>query len=209
MGEACELCGDADARLAYSHDGRVLGCASCLRAYEAEVELVGVRPLDPVADPSALRRARVGSRRSAAPSIHTSPEGGDRMSSTTTESPAKPKAQPAPKVPEGITVEALVAALREAGVKPKVRWNPKRTYVSLLVGKANIGYVDAPTRKGMKVTPAIAHEELRNGVKKAFAPSGRAGRFGAVLMVTDEKGLGHAVAALVAADAKRQAKEAK
>ena len=74
------------------------------------------------------------------------------MSTTPTESPAAEKAEAkkadapapakkdsAPKVAEGITVDALVAALRDAGVKPKVRWNPKRTYASLLVGKQNIG----------------------------------------------------------------------
>ena len=184
----------------------------------------GLRPL-PDPDVAAARpRGRAGGSRpaprGAAPS--TSPQGGN-MSTTTTDPAAAPvedakaedapkasaKKPAAPKVAEGVTVDALVAALRDAGVKPKVRWNPKRTYASLLVGKQNIGYVDAPTRNGMKVTPAVQLGDLKNGVKRAFAASGRAGRFGAVLMVVDEKGLGHAVAALVAADEKRQAPAAK
>jgi hypothetical protein len=90
-------------------------------------------------------------------------------------------------------------------VKPKLRWNPKRTYVSLLVGKTSIGYVSVPNRNGMKVEPRLAHGDLRNGVKKAFSPQEKKGAYGAVLMVVDEKGLAHAVAALVAADEKRKA----
>ena len=125
------------------------------------------------------------------------------MSSTTTESPApaKPKAS-APKVAEGVTVDALVAALKDAGVTAKPKWNPKRTYARLLVGKRNIGYVDAVNRNGMKVTPAVAHGDLKNGVKKAFKPVAGSGCFGAVLMVADEKALALAVAALVVADEK-------
>jgi hypothetical protein len=144
------------------------------------------------------------------------------MSSTTTTEPAvepaapaeEPKAEDAPKasakkpaapkVAEGVTVDALVAALRDAGVKAKVRWNPKRTYASLLVGKVNIGYVSVPNRNGMKVEPRLAHGDLRNGVKKAFAPQEKKGAFGAVAMIVDEKGLAHAVAALVVADEKRK-----
>ena len=146
-------------------------------------------------------------------------------STTTTESPvtdallapeaeekpaAAPKASAAKKAeaPAGPGVKELVAALREAGVKPKVRWNPKRTYASLLVGGKNIGYASNPTRKGMKVEPAVSLDDLKNGVKKAHEEQVGKGVFGARIMVADEKGLAHAVAALVVADEKRQAKVA-
>lgn len=128
------------------------------------------------------------------------------MSSTTTESaPAKPKAS-APKVEEGVSVAALVDALKGEGVVAKPKWNPKRTYARLLVGGKNVAYVDAPNRNGMKVTPAIAHAELKNGAQKLFAPSKAGGQFGAVAMVTDLKQLAVAASAVAAADAKRQAK---
>jgi hypothetical protein len=138
------------------------------------------------------------------------------VSSTTTEpagepaveqaAPAAEKAKPAPKVAEGVTVKALVDALRAAGVKPKVRWNPKRTYASLLVGEKNIGYASKPTRKGMKVEPVVSLDDLTNGVKKAHEEQVGKGAFGARIMVVDAKGLAHAVAGLVAADEKRKAK---
>ena len=58
----------------------------------------------------------------------------------------------------------------------------------------------------MKVTPAVAHADLRNGVKKLFSPTKGAGGFGAVAMVTTEKDLALAVTAVVAADEKRKGK---
>jgi hypothetical protein len=142
------------------------------------------------------------------------------VSSTTTPEPAVEPAAPAeekakasaakpaaPKVEEGVTVDALVAAVRELAIKPKLRWNPKRTYASLLVGGKNVAYVSKPNRKGMKVEPAIAHGDLRNGAKKLFREQVGKGAFGAVAMLVSVKELPVAAKAIQAANDQRLARQ--
>jgi hypothetical protein len=189
-----------------SHDTRALAldfapvpnewCPTCQELSGVDHETPGGAAVSSL----AAAGDEAGAADPVAPSIHR-PKEVTVSSTTTTPAPAKKKAAP----PEGITVAALVDALKEAGVVAKPKWNPKRTYARLMVAGKNIGYVDAPNTKGMKVVPAVTHDELKNGVKKAHKALSSSS-FGASIMVADEKGLANAVAGLVAADSKRQAK---
>ena len=117
---------------------------------------------------------------------------------------AKKPAAPEAEAPKADLLALVLDGLKAEGVKPTVRWNPKRTYASLLVGKKNIGYVFKQSAKGMRVEPAASKADLPAGTK-VFKPGTRSALFALVGTVATEADAAHAVTALKAAHAKTQA----
>jgi hypothetical protein len=97
---------------------------------------------------------------------------------------------------------ALLSGLKAEGITAKPRWNPKRTYASLLVGKANIGYVFKQSTRGTRIEPAAAKADLPKGVK-LFKEGKRSALFALVGTVKTEVEVKEAVAVLKVAAAKR------
>jgi hypothetical protein len=118
-----------------------------------------------------------------------------RTTKTSTTKPAEKAAAPD-------LMKALLDGLKAEGVTAKPRWNPKRTYASLLVGKANIGYVFKQSARGMRIEPAASKADLPKGAK-LFKPGTRSTLFALVGNVKGEADLAEAVAVLKAAAAKR------
>jgi hypothetical protein len=105
-------------------------------------------------------------------------------------------------------MKALLDALAEQGVKPKVKWAPSKSYCSLYVDGTNIGYVFRQTRKGMRIEPAASKADLPKGTR-GFKPGTRSERFALVGQVASEAEAKAAAAVLKAADEKRKAATAK
>lgn len=121
---------------------------------------------------------------------------------TTAKRASTPKAAstPKPKTEQGVRQDLFDAILDEVKAvlvrEPKLRWNAKKTYASLLVeDKLNIAYLFAPTKKGVRVEPAASPADLPSAVK-GFKASGRSARFDLVTVVGDPAGVKHAAAAI-------------
>jgi hypothetical protein len=100
-------------------------------------------------------------------------------------------------------MKALLDALAEQGIKPKVKWAPSKSYASLYVEGENIGYVFRQTRKGMRIEPGAAAADLPKG-SKGFRPGTRSERFALVGVVTTEAEAVAAAQVLKAAEEKRR-----
>ena len=103
-------------------------------------------------------------------------------------------------------MKALLDALAEQGIKPKVKWAPSKSYASLYVEGQNIGYVFKQSKRGMRIEPAAAAADLPKG-SKAFKPGTRSERFALVGVVRNEAEAKAAAAVLKIADEKRAAPE--
>jgi hypothetical protein len=112
--------------------------------------------------------------------------------------PAAPKAERVEYLP------LLLAALKEQGIKPKVRWAPSGGYATLLAREQAIGFVHKQTRTGMIVGPALPAGTRAKG----FVDSKRKGRYGLVGEVKKEAEVALAVAALKLAAEKAAAGKA-
>jgi hypothetical protein len=119
-----------------------------------------------------------------------------RTTKTSTTKPAVEKAE-APDL-----MQALLDGLKVEGVTAKPRWNPKKTYASLLVGKRNIGYAFKQSARGMRIEPAASKADCPKGAK-VFKPGTRSTLFALVGTVKSEADMAEAVAILKAAAAKR------